>query len=144
MAHFSIAVSNATRVTYVIDTHGAHAAHILALTGLVQGFVSYGATFFANGLVLSAGVRRTLVVVAGVQAACLVACVPVYVFGKRVRAFVSTSMRSRLCRICELTSRLCRSRAILVSSAVERSRRVLPVATPINLNRPGGPASLRR
>ena len=90
MTYFSVVVTNATRVAYVIDTHGAHASHIVALAECAVKLLSFGATFFANGLVLSAGVRRTLLVVAAVQGACWLTAVPMYVFGKRVRSFVSS------------------------------------------------------
>ena len=89
MTYFSVVVTNATRVAYVIDTHGAHASHIIALTESAMSVLVYGTTFFANRVVLSAGVKRTLLAVAACQAACWVLCVPVYVFGKRVRSFVS-------------------------------------------------------
>ncbi|KAM5541493.1 hypothetical protein V8D89_004683 [Ganoderma adspersum] len=88
MAYFSLVVSSVTRVAYVIDTHGANASHIIALTEFAMNLIAYGATFFANRLVLSARVRRTLLVVAGVQAACWLTSVPMYVFGKRVRSFI--------------------------------------------------------
>ena len=89
IAYFSIVVSSATRVAYLIDTHAARAAHIIALTESAMSAVIFSAAFFANRVVLYAGVPRTIVVVAGVQAACWLACVPMYVFGKRVRSFVS-------------------------------------------------------
>ena len=89
MAYFSLVVSSSTRIAYLIDTHGANASHIIALTEFAMNLIAYGTTFFANGLVLSAGVQRTLLVVAGVQAACWLTAVPMYVFGKRVRSFVS-------------------------------------------------------
>ncbi|PIL31061.1 MFS general substrate transporter [Ganoderma sinense ZZ0214-1] len=93
LTYFGIAIASATRVAYVIDTHGAHAAHIVALTEAAQDLLVYGSTFFANGVVLSAGVRRTLLAVAALQAACWATCVPVYVFGKRVRSFIARHPR---------------------------------------------------
>lgn len=93
MSYFSAVVSSAARTAYVIDTHGPNASYIMALTEFVPNIVTYGSTFFANGVVLSAGVRRTLLLVAVCQAACWLACVPMYVFGKRVRSFVSPPPR---------------------------------------------------
>nr|VWO97977.1 Uncharacterized protein [Ganoderma boninense] len=93
MNSFTISVATATRVAYVIDAHGANAAHILTLTESVMYLLTYSATFLANGIVLSAGVRRTLLVVAAIQAACWLTCVPVYVFGKRVRSFIARHPR---------------------------------------------------
>ncbi|KAM5538357.1 hypothetical protein V8D89_007959 [Ganoderma adspersum] len=93
MTYFSIVVASATRVAYVIDTHGAHASHIIALTESAMNVLVYGTTFFANGVVLSAGVKRTLLVVGACQMACFLTCVPVYVFGKRVRSFIARHPR---------------------------------------------------
>ncbi|PIL31058.1 MFS general substrate transporter [Ganoderma sinense ZZ0214-1] len=93
MTYFAICVAASTRAAYVIDTHAAHAAHILALTESATNLITYGATFFANGVVLSAGVKRTLLAVAACQAACWLACIPVYVCGKRVRSFIARHPR---------------------------------------------------
>ncbi|KAM5538343.1 hypothetical protein V8D89_007945, partial [Ganoderma adspersum] len=93
MTYFSVVVSSATRVAYVIDVHGARASHIIALTESAMNVLVYGTTFFANRVVLSAGVERTLLVVAACQAACWLACVPVYVCGKRVRSFIARHPR---------------------------------------------------
>ena len=89
MASFAIVVSSATRIAYLIDTHGANASHIIALTEFARNLIAYGATFFANRSVFSIGVKRTLLAVAAVQAACWLTCIPMYVSGKRVRSFVS-------------------------------------------------------
>ncbi|PIL31057.1 hypothetical protein GSI_05753 [Ganoderma sinense ZZ0214-1] len=88
-----LVVSSAMRIAYLTGTHGANASHILALTEFALSLVSYGVTSFANGVVLSAGVRRTLLVVAVCQAACWATCVPMYVFGKRVRSFIARRPR---------------------------------------------------
>nr|VWO97948.1 Chitin synthase F (EC [Ganoderma boninense] len=77
MTHLSFVVSGSTRIAYVIDTHGANASHVIALTEFVMHAVSYGATFFANRLILAAGVKRTLLVVAAIQAACWLTCIPI-------------------------------------------------------------------
>ena len=130
MTYFSIVVSNATRTAYLIDTHGSNASHIIALTEFVTNLIAYGTTFFANRVVLSAGLKRTLLVVAAVQAACCLTCVPMYVLGKRVRSFVSTAIFCHASRPLSTPRRL---RAIPVSSG-ETSRRPL-VATQTNLRR---------
>ena len=102
MASFAIVVSSATRIAYLIDTHGANASHIIALTEFARNLIAYGATFFANRSVLSIGVKRTLLAVAAVQAGCWLTCIPMYVFGKRVRSFVSALT---LCRASSSNSR---------------------------------------
>lgn len=62
MVYFSVVASSATRAAYVVDTHGANTSHIIALTEFVLDVLVYGSTFFLNGIVLSAGVERTLLV----------------------------------------------------------------------------------
>ena len=106
MTYLSTVVSNSTRTAYLIDTHGANASHIIALTEFFTNVIAYGAAFFANGLVLSAGVKRTLLVVGAVQAACWLTCVPMYVFGKRVRSFVSAAILCRASRPLSMPRRL--------------------------------------
>ena len=89
MLNFSMVVSGATAVTYVLDTHRTNAMHILAVTNFIKNMVLYASTFFANGLVQTRGPRFVLLVLCGCQAVCWLASVPMYIFGKRVRAFVS-------------------------------------------------------
>ena len=89
MVYFSILASGTTMNAYLIDTHGSNAFHLLSLNHFAAAMISYGTTFFANGLVLSAGIRRTLLVLGALQTACWLSWIPMYVFGKRMRSFVS-------------------------------------------------------
>ena len=89
MANFSIVVSGSAAVTYLLDTHKENALHILALSNFGKNMVLYGFTFFANGMIESRGVRVSLLILGSCQAACWLASVPMYIFGKRVRSFVS-------------------------------------------------------
>ena len=89
MLNFSMVVSGSAAVTYLLDTHRANALHILALSNFGKNMVLYASTFFANGIILSHGVKVSLLILGGCQAVCWVASVPMYVFGKRVRSFVS-------------------------------------------------------
>ena len=98
MLYFSGIVSGAAAVTYLLDTHGPNALHILSLTDSAKSFVLYSMVFFANGLVLRGGVKRTLLVLGACQAVCCLAAVPMYVYGKRVRAFVSALPFCLFCR----------------------------------------------
>ena len=90
MLNFSMVVSGSAAVTYLLDTHRANALHIFALSNFGKNMVLYASTFFANGLVQSRGPRFALIVLGACQAVCWLSSVPMYVFGKRVRAFVST------------------------------------------------------
>ncbi|KAJ8523070.1 hypothetical protein ONZ45_g448 [Pleurotus djamor] len=89
MANFSMVVSGAAAVTYLLDSHGPAALHILALSNFMKNIVLYGFTFFANGMVLNRGVKTSLLILAGCQAFCWLASIPMYIFGKRVRSFVA-------------------------------------------------------
>ncbi|KAG6829769.1 hypothetical protein H0H92_003559 [Tricholoma furcatifolium] len=89
LANFSIVVSGAAAVTYLLDTHGPDALHVLALSNFGKNMVLYGFTFFANGMVQDRGVRVSLLILAGIQAFCWMASFPMYVYGKRARSFIA-------------------------------------------------------
>jgi hypothetical protein len=89
MVNFSLVVSGAATTTYVLDTHGENALHIFSLTNFLKNMVLYGFTFFANGMVLSRGVKVSLLILAACQAFCWLLTIPMYRYGKRARAFVS-------------------------------------------------------
>ena len=89
MLNFSMVVSGGAAVTYLLDTHGANALHILSITNFAKNMVLYGSTFFANGIIVSRGVKVSLLILGACQAVCWLASVPMYVYGKRVRSFVS-------------------------------------------------------
>ncbi|KAF9486341.1 MFS general substrate transporter [Pholiota conissans] len=89
MANFSMVVSGSAAVTYLLDTHKENALHILALSNFGKNMVLYGFTFFANGMIARKGVKTSLLILAGCQAACWFASIPMYIFGKRVRSFIA-------------------------------------------------------
>ncbi|KAM5538328.1 hypothetical protein V8D89_007930 [Ganoderma adspersum] len=93
MVHFSLIVTGTTRVAHLIDTHGANALHVMVLTECVRDLLAYGATFFVNGVILSAGVKRTLLALGILQAVLSLTCIPMWVFGKRVRSFIARHPR---------------------------------------------------
>ena len=88
MMNFSMVVSGSAAITYLLDTHRENALHVLAVTNFAKNMVLYASTFFANGLVQSRGPRFALIVLGACQAVCWLSSVPMYVFGKRVRARV--------------------------------------------------------
>ena len=88
MLNFSMVVSGSAAVTYLLDTHRANALHIFALSNFGKNMVLYASTFFANGIILSHGVKVSLLILGGCQAVCWAASVPMFLFGKRVRSFV--------------------------------------------------------
>ncbi|KAF8079194.1 MFS general substrate transporter [Lyophyllum atratum] len=89
MANFSMVVSGAAAVTYLLDTHGPDALHVLALSNFSKNIVLYAFTFFANGMVENRGVKVSLLILAALQAFCWLASFPMYVYGKRVRSFIA-------------------------------------------------------
>ncbi|TBU25832.1 MFS general substrate transporter [Dichomitus squalens] len=93
MLNFSMVVSGSAAVTYLLDTHRANALHILSITNFAKNMVLYGSTFFANGIVISRGVKVALLILGACQAFCWLASVPMYIYGKRVRSFIARHPR---------------------------------------------------
>ena len=89
LVNFGLVVSSSAAITYVLDTHGGNALHVFAVTNFLKNMVYYGFTFFANGMVLDRGVKVSLLILAASQAFCWLLSIPMYRYGKRVRAFVS-------------------------------------------------------
>ncbi|PIL28608.1 MFS general substrate transporter [Ganoderma sinense ZZ0214-1] len=59
MMAFGSFASPMTVLAYLIDTHGTNSLHVLTLNVFARSMIAYAMTFFANGLVLSAGVKLT-------------------------------------------------------------------------------------
>lgn len=97
MLNFSMVVSGSAAVTYLLDTHRANALHVLALSNFGKNMVLYGSTFFANGMVLSRGVKVSLLILGACQAFCWLASIPMYIYGKRVRSYVSRDVLPTSC-----------------------------------------------
>ena len=74
---------------YLIDTHGANALHVITLNDFAKYMIAYGMTFVANGIVISRGIKVSLLILGACQAVCFLVSIPMYVYGKRVRSFVS-------------------------------------------------------
>ena len=89
MANFSMVVSASASITYLLDTHGGNALHVISLIYFMKNMVLYGFTFFANGMIQHRGVKVSLLILAGSQAFCWLLSIPMYRYGKRVRAYVS-------------------------------------------------------
>ena len=112
--NFSMVVSGSASIAYLLDTHGGNALHVFSLTNFIKNMVLYGFTFFANGVVLQRGVKVFLLILAACQAFCWLLSIPMYRYGKRVRAFVSRRF-AFLIIFCLLTLVILRSPAIRAS-----------------------------
>jgi len=88
MVNFSMVVSGSAAVTYLLDTHKENALNILAVTNFIKNMILYGFTFFSNGMIAKRGVKVSLLIFAGCQAVCWLSCIPMYIYGKRVRSYV--------------------------------------------------------
>lgn len=91
MLNFSMIISGSAAVTYLLDTHGPNGLHCLTLSNFSKNMVLYGTTFFANGMVMNRGVKTSLLILGGCQAFCFIWSIPMYIFGKRARSYVSTN-----------------------------------------------------
>lgn len=89
LANFSMVTSGSAAVTYLLDTHGRNSIHCFALSNFFKNLILYGFTFFANGMVLNRGVKVSLLILAACQTFCWLSSIPMYIYGKRVRSFVS-------------------------------------------------------
>ena len=89
MVNFSLVISGSASIAYLLDTHGGNSLHVFSLINFMKNMVLYGFTFFANGVVLRRGVKVFLLILGACQAFCWLVSIPMYIYGKRVRAFVS-------------------------------------------------------
>ena len=77
-------------MTYLLDTHGPNAQHVLSLVRCANYLILYASTFVDNEIVVSRGIKVSLLILGACQTVCWLATIPMYVYGKRVRSFVST------------------------------------------------------
>ncbi|KAI5118960.1 hypothetical protein M0805_009371 [Coniferiporia weirii] len=75
--------------TYLIDVHRENAPECFALVNFMKDIVLYGFTLFVNGWVVELGVLHTFGILAGVTAFCILTGIPMYILGKRARAWVA-------------------------------------------------------
>ncbi|KAH8115459.1 MFS general substrate transporter [Phellopilus nigrolimitatus] len=75
--------------SYLIDVHRKNTPECFALINFMKNMVLYGFTLAVNGWVVELGVLRTFGMLAAVTAFCILAGIPMYIFGKRARSFVA-------------------------------------------------------
>ncbi|TFK46315.1 putative cycloheximide resistance protein [Heliocybe sulcata] len=76
-------------VTYVIDVHRKHSPECFALINFIKNLILYGFSQFSVEWVQNMGVLHTFGILAGLTALCVLTAVPMYVYGKRVRSWIS-------------------------------------------------------
>ncbi|KAH8650779.1 major facilitator superfamily domain-containing protein [Ilyonectria robusta] len=82
-------------LSYVLDCHAHESNLAFVVIAFFKAIFSFIATSFLTGFMIKVGVRHFFFGVAGVTTAVLMLSLPVYVYGKRFRSFVS---------ICSLTT----------------------------------------
>ncbi|KAM5542526.1 hypothetical protein V8D89_003985 [Ganoderma adspersum] len=93
MLTFGLVSSSGAAVTYLLDTHGTKAQHILSIIRSADYLIFYASTFADNGIVASRGIKVSLLILGACQAVCFLASIPMYVYGKRVRSFIARHPR---------------------------------------------------
>ncbi|KAH7110743.1 major facilitator superfamily domain-containing protein [Dactylonectria macrodidyma] len=76
-------------LSYVLDCHAHESNLAFVVIAFFKAIFAFIATSFLSGFMIKVGVRHFFYGVAGVTTAVLMLSVPVYVYGKRFRSFVS-------------------------------------------------------
>lgn len=76
-------------VTYVIDVHRKHSPECFALINFIKNLILYGFSQFSVEWVQNMGVLHTFGILAGLTAICVLTAVPMYIYGKRCRSWIS-------------------------------------------------------
>ncbi|KAJ3484299.1 hypothetical protein NLG97_g7091 [Lecanicillium saksenae] len=72
---------------YIVDAYRDLAVEGFTLTILFKNFFSFVVTYYALDWLIAGGIRRVLVIISILQVAICLLSVPMYIFGKRNRAF---------------------------------------------------------
>lgn len=79
----------ATGVTaYVVDSHRQTAAEAFASMNFLKNLFAFGLSFYANNWIANQGVRVAFFTVGAITMGATLTTIPMYIFGKRARAFV--------------------------------------------------------
>ncbi|KAL8280315.1 hypothetical protein RQP46_007232 [Phenoliferia psychrophenolica] len=83
------ALGSTAIVAYIIDIHRDNTPEALAIINFTKNILLYILIQFVADWVIGSGVNQTLNVLAGLTAVCVLTGVPMYIYGKRARAFVA-------------------------------------------------------
>ncbi|KAJ6780585.1 hypothetical protein PWT90_04068 [Aphanocladium album] len=87
---------------YIVDAYRDLAIEGFTLTILFKNFFSFVVTYYALDWLIAGGIRRVLVIISIVQIVVCLLSIPMYVFGKRNRAFFHRHDPIAMCRLKEL------------------------------------------
>ncbi|OAA77995.1 MFS transporter [Akanthomyces lecanii RCEF 1005] len=89
---------------YIVDAYRDLAIEAFTLTILFKNFFSFVVTYYALDWLIEGGIRRVLVIISILQMVICLLSVPMYIYGKRVRAFFHRHDPIAMCRLKELDS----------------------------------------
>ncbi|KAL8640746.1 MAG: hypothetical protein Q9228_002372 [Teloschistes exilis] len=85
-----------TSFAYLLDAHRDISVETAVFVVLVRNFFSFAAGKFLGPWLVREGTAMTFYTIAGLEAGLVLTTVPLYVWGKRVRAFVATEFGPRM------------------------------------------------
>ncbi|KAH6975710.1 major facilitator superfamily domain-containing protein [Ilyonectria destructans] len=89
LINFGIQLGATGVITYVVDCHSDQASEALGVVNFVKNMFSFGLVFYLNDWIAAKGVRSTFFAIGGITVACSMTAIPMYIFGKRARNWVS-------------------------------------------------------
>lgn len=76
-------------VSYVVDAHREQSAEAFAIMNFIKNMFAFGLTFYVNDWIAVQGVRDCFFVIGGITVGVTLCTIPMYIFGKKARSFVS-------------------------------------------------------
>ncbi|OAA67556.1 MFS transporter [Cordyceps fumosorosea ARSEF 2679] len=86
---------------YIVDAYRDLAIEGFTLTILFKNFFSFVVTYYALDWLIAGGIRRVLVIISILQVVICLTSIPMYVYGKRGRAFFHRHDPIAMCRLKE-------------------------------------------
>lgn len=86
---------------YIVDAYRDLAIEGFTLTILFKNFFSFVVTYYALDWLIAGGIRRVLVIISILQVIICLTSIPMYMFGKRIRAFFHRHDPIAMCRLKE-------------------------------------------
>lgn len=88
----SIPFASQASFAYVIDCHPSDANQALVTIGLFKAVLGFLASMYVNGWFEAVGAKKVFISMAVINIGFSILTVPMYIFGKRMRGFVSSSV----------------------------------------------------